>query len=536
MKRILSILLVVAVITSVLAGCTGGTSGASGTTAAATGNAQGNASTTAGTTAAPQSTEPVVFNVGVKQDIQSLDIGNPGTTTNWNFDWMLYDRLVQVEADGTYTPRLWKEWSHNSDGTEWTVTLQEGVKFHNGQPFTSEAMKVSLERIATDTTLSMHSNWNTLTEVEIIDDLHFKLKYKQPNGSVLFFAFVTPYVEPKAFKELGADKYFLNPIGCGLFKFVSWTPGNELVVERFADYWDKSVTTNFDKVVMKVITEDTTRVAALDTGAVDLVDQVPFELYPTVQNIKTAELLELPGSRTYWMGMNCAPGEVFADAKAREAFSLSIDRNLIASSIYGNAAGAKWFVPGNNNGYDKELAESGKYYQYDPEKAKALLAESGYDGRPLRFVLTNQLAKVSELAQALIFMLESTGFKVQLDMIESASLSERRNSGNWDMAAGQFAFTPDSESFANAQIVNDRISSKFNNEALNANFKSATTSVDPAERAGHLRAGYKMAAELCGPIFPMFTISQSFGISKKLTGFSTVSDSIYDWRHLILNK
>ncbi len=487
---------------------------------------------------ASESTSPVVLTIGLKTDIQSLDVGSPNAVTNANTDWLMYDRLVQFENDGTITPRLWKEWSYNDDGTEWYITLREGVTFHNGEPFTSESMKVTLERMATDSTLLMHGNWSTLTEVEITDDLHFTLKFSEPNGNVLNAAQTQTYVEPKAFAEMGAEAYFQKPVGCGLFQFVSWQPNSELVYERKPDYkyWDDTVTTNVDRVVIKIISEDTTRVAALETGEIDLTNQIPYELFPTVENTKDAYLMTLNGTRAYWIGFNCRPDALFNDAKAREAISLSIDRSLIASTIYGNARPANWFAPEGTNGYDQALAESGKYYQYDVEKAKGILEEIGYDGTPIRVVMMNNTPKVNELSQALVYMFETVGFTVKLDMIESGGLADRRNSGDFDLFVSQTGMSPDMSAFTNIQFVNDRIASKLDKEELNQVFRDATVALDPEKRSEFLRKGFQLIAEIHGPVIPVFVMDQSIGLNKSVTGFTTYGDSIFDYRNIQVNR
>lgn len=525
MKKLTALVLVALLMVATLFGC-----GGDATTPGSAGSASGGASA-AGGGGAPSGKN--VLTVGIKIDLATLDIGSDGGGgASWNVNWLLYDHLVRSENDGSYTPRLWKEWSYSNEGKDWAITLREGVRFHNGEPFTSESMKVTLERIAQDATLKNHATWATLTEVEIIDDLNFVLHFSEPNGSVLANASGTSYVEPKAFAELGAEEYFLHPIGCGMYEFVSWTPGNEFIVERNPefDYWDKEATTNIDRYVFKIITEDLTRVSALSTGEVDLIDKIPSEQFAAVEGMSGVTLEQLPGTKMFWAGFECGDGYIFEDAKVREAASLSIDRELIASSIYGNATAADWFTPKGTNAYDSENA--GKYYNYDPEKAKQVLAESSYDGTPIRLIMVTETHKATELTQALISMMEAVGFKVNLEMVEDAGLMDKRNTGAYDMFVSNYSYVQDANMFCFYQLANDRSHTEFDNPEFKQFFIDSNAALDPEKRAEFLKAGLNMAGELHGPIIPLFVIDQVFGYVDGLTDFTTITDGMYDFRNL----
>lgn len=519
-KRMLALLLAALMLVTLFAGCGGDTStdtttGDTTTGDTSTGDSAGDATSADGL---------VEFNLALNQDLYAMNLGGADSGMEGVAFPLLYDYLIYRNEEGELIPRLWTSWEVSDDGLDWTITLREGVTFHNGEPFTSEAMKVTYEWFATDETLSIHPTWEKLEEVEIVDDTTCIFHFREVDA--LFITniansgcFHPAYVEPNAFNELGIDAYFEHPIGCGPYSFVSWDPGNELILERDPnyDYWDDTIQTNIDRYVISSVTEDMTRVSSMRTGESDMILSVPYEQMETLQSTEGVKIEQIDGSTAYWMGIECGEGYIFNDPNLRQALSECVDRAAIATSIYGLAEPLYWYVPSYCNAYDESAI--GQYYQYDPDHARELVANSDYDGTPIRLIAVNSFAKVTELSQAMVSMLQDAGFVVDLQMIEHSALNETRGSGNYDIFLSNYAFGTDASFFLQIQIVNDRGHFELNNEELNSMILEANQIIDEEERASVMREVCRMAAEIYGPQQPLFTLQTTMATKENVTGY-----------------
>ena len=514
-KRMLALLLAALMLVTLFAGCGGDTSTDTTTGDTSTGDSTGDTTSADGL---------VEFNIGLNQDLYAMNLGGADSGMEGIAFPLLYDYLIYRDPDGNLVPRLWTEWESTDGGLNYSVTLREGVTFHNGEPFTAEAMKVTYEWFASDNTLSIHPTWEKLESVEVVDDTHCIFHFKEPD--VLFInniatsgCFHPAYVEPKAFQELGTDAYFENPIGCGPYSFVSWDPGNELILERDPnyDYWDDSIKTNVDRYVISTISEDMTRVSSMQTGESDMIISVPYEQLETLQGTEGVKVEQMDGSTAYWLGIECGEGYVFNDPNLRQALSECLDRATIATSIYGLADPLYWYVPSYCNAYDPDC--EGNYYQYDPEHAKELVANSNYDGTPIRLVAVNSFAKMTELSQAMVSMLQDAGFVVDLQMIEHSALNEMRGGGQYDIFISNYAFTTDASWFLEIQIVADRGHFEFDNQEIKDMITEANQILDETERADVMREVCRMCAELYGPQMPMFTMQTTMATRDDVSGY-----------------
>jgi len=189
---------------------------------------------------------------------------------------LVYDRLLELQPDGSYEPGLAKSWELSEDQKSITFHLVEGVQFHNGEPFTSEAVKVTIERLRDNPTLKRATAFgpDQIEEVEIIDDytciLHLKTTYAPVWNQLGSIAHIIP---PKEYTEKGAES-FEHPIGTGPYKFEEYTRDVSYTVVANKDYWNEKIFPKVDKIVYRPILEASTQIAALMTGEVDIVDMV----------------------------------------------------------------------------------------------------------------------------------------------------------------------------------------------------------------------------------------------------------------------
>jgi peptide/nickel transport system substrate-binding protein len=288
------------------------------------------------------------------------------------------------------------------------VKLRQGVKFHNGTVMTADDVVFTFNRIIQDNAIEYPEAHTSprkgliapLESVEKIDDATVKFNFSGvwPPAMQLL---VHQQILPKAYlEEVGTKGFVEHPIGTGPFKFVEGQLDDQIVMERFDDYWGGAPDLGptgpacVQKVIFRVIPEASTRVAALLAGEVNIIQGVPPELVDTLAVTPGVDVKTAPGTEPQWLQLN-AKNPLFANQQVRQALNYAIDKDLLVEAIYGGRAVP---LPGPlspfNNFVNKKLSP----YPYDPAKAKAMLAEIGWtdsngdgildkDGQPLAFTI-----------------------------------------------------------------------------------------------------------------------------------------------------
>ncbi|PYM33070.1 MAG: hypothetical protein DME15_12140 [Candidatus Rokuibacteriota bacterium] len=293
--------------------------------------------------------------------------------------WVLYalhDALVKPMPGNHLTPSLAESWTVSADRRVYEFKLREGLRFHNGDPFTAEDVKWSFQRAKGAKLLH-----EKVREVAIADPYRVRFHLHEPWPDFMTFygtlATGAGWIMPKKYVEqVGTDGFKKHPVGLGPYKFVSHTPGIELVMEAFEGYWRKMPSVK--RLVYKSVPDPVTRLAMLKRGEVDLAYLLDA---PQAQEVKRAANLTLAfsgGIGTFYLDFfdQWDAKSPWADKRVRLAANYAIDRqavneaeNLGASRLTGN------IVP---RSFDFALPI--EPYPYDPAKAKQLLAEAGYPG------------------------------------------------------------------------------------------------------------------------------------------------------------
>lgn len=300
----------------------------------------------------------------------------------------VFENLVQYKPGSTeIQPGLATEWESSPDGKVWTFKLRQGVKFHDGTPFNAEAVKFSVERQLppnrTDDMPYASFVFGQVDKVEVVDEYTVKFILKEPYAPFLAnmaMCLAAPIVSPAAVKKYG-DDFIEHPVGTGPFKFVKWDKGQQIVLERNNEYWGEKA--KVDKLVFKFTKENAVRASELMTGAVDAMDGVDPN---DVKRLEEAgmKVIKDPGMNINYFAFFCNK-KPFDNPKLRQAVSMAINRDNLTNYLYqGFAQTANGPLPSFMPGYDPNL----KPLPYDPEKAKALLKECGYDeAHPLKITI-----------------------------------------------------------------------------------------------------------------------------------------------------
>lgn len=432
---------------------------------------------TLGMTQAFAEAEETTLIVAQSVDASTMDPQKQGGMSSMNVLINMFDTLVFRDSEGNLIPGLATEWEALDDLT-WQFKLREGVTFHNGYPFTAEDVKFSLERLINPDTGSPIVELAALDHVDIVDDYTVNLVFKTPdpivpNKLVMFGGVI---ISKQYTEEHDADYLATNPVGTGPFKFVSWTKDSQVVMEAYEDHWRGAPA--YDNLIFRVVPNQADMLAALQTGEINMTNSIPYDLAVSVQNDPNISIASQKSIRVQFVNIDTAV-EPLNDKRVRQALNYAVDKQAIIEAILGgHATQIPTLIPQENFGYVDTLEP----YGYDPEKAKSLLAEAGYpDGFTVTFdALNTELTVI----QAIVGYLEAVGVKVEMNVVDSSTLTSRcaakeaanlyfQNNTGWTM---------DGMSNYQSYARTDRRYSRGGSEELNALVDIEETTIDPEVR------------------------------------------------------
>jgi peptide/nickel transport system substrate-binding protein len=301
----------------------------------------------------------------------------PGIITPYMFMYAMHDALVKPMPDSYMSPSLATRWSESADGLTYDFELRQGVKFHNGDPFTAEDVKFSFERYKGAGAPELKKK---VKAVEVVTPYQVRFQLHEPWPDFLTF-YATPatgagWIVPKNYTEkIGSDKFKEQPIGLGPYRFVHYQPGVELVLEANTDYWRK--TPHVKRLVMKSVPEATTRLAMLKKQEADITYGLFGALGEEVRRDPNLKLEPVVPPGTQWMVFAAYyhdPKSPWADKRVRQAANHAINRQAInETETLGHSVLTGGIIP-----RQFEYALTLEPYAYDPKKAQQLLKDAGY--------------------------------------------------------------------------------------------------------------------------------------------------------------
>ena len=358
----------------------------------------------------------------------SLDLPQAAERQASTTAWQLYDSLVWLNDDNEIEPALAESWDISEDGTEYTFYLREGVNFHNGEPFNADAVVFSWER-AKDAGFEYSDQWQEADSVEKIDDYTVKITTPEPNA--LFFSILADawaMIPPGYFEEVGQQGFDEAPMGTGPYVFVEWVKGDHITFEANLDYWRGAP--KIQTVIFRPIPESATRVAAIQTGEVDIVTRLSSEEAQSLLGVPNVTVIKYPVTRVYYVAFNnmtTGVGEPTEDPLVRQAMNYAVDVDTIIDALFeGFAEPATGFIATGELGYGAV-----EPFGYDPDKAKELLAEAGYpDGFEMDMACpAGAYTHFEEVCEAIVGYLGEVGINVSLEIMESGQY--------WDLEAAK---------------------------------------------------------------------------------------------------
>ena len=341
----------------------------------------------------------------------------PGMITPYMVLYALHDALVKPMPGQPRAPSLAESWSVSKDGLVYEFVLRKGALFHNGDPVTSDDVKFSLERYRGTAVKALKER---VASVETPDPGRVRIRLKQPWPDFLTFytnATGAGWIVPRKYVEKVGDEGFKKaPVGAGPYKFVSFTPGVELVLEAFEQYWRKSPSVK--RLVLRVIPDEATRLAALKRGEVDIAYSIRGELAEELQKTPGLTLKPAVIQGTFWLYFadQWDPKSPWHDRRVRQAASLAIDRPSVNQALtLGYSRLNNSIIPTSFEYFWQPPAPA-----YDPARAKKLLAEAGYpSGLDAGEYYCD--GSYANLGEAVANSLQQVGLRVKLRPLERAA-------------------------------------------------------------------------------------------------------------------
>ena len=467
--------------------------------------------------------------IGLAEDPDVLDPSLARTYVGRIVFASICDKLFDIDEKLAVVPQLALSHETSADGKTVTIKLRPGVKFHDGEIFDAAAAKYSLERHLNMKGSFRKPEISAIDSIDVVDPATIKLNLKAPFSPLL--AQLTDragmMVSPKA-AEAAGDKFGLKPVCAGPYKFVERVQQDRIVVEKFADYWNKD-NVFIDKITYLPIVDGTVRLANLRSGGLDLIERVLATDIKTVRDNPKLKLSKATSLGYLGLTINLANGDkantpLAKDPRVRRALELSIDREALNQVVFNGE-----FVPGN-----QWVSPQNPYYQQafpvpkrDIAKAKALMKEAGVTGPlTLDFMVPNgpETRAVAEVVQS---MAAEAGFDLKIRVTEFATSLKQGEDGAYQiyLIGWSGRSDPDGNSFSFQTCGSPQNNAKYCDKDVDAAHQEARTKSDPAERK---KAYEKVAAKFLteGSIVYLYHTQVLVAHTDKVEGYKQMPDGL----------
>jgi peptide/nickel transport system substrate-binding protein len=335
----------------------------------------------------------------------------------------VYDTLVQPGDDLTMEPALAEDWQTSDDLLTWTFTLREGVTFHDGSELTAEDVVASFERIAEEGANAFRLD--AVEAFEATDDLTVTMRLNRPAPNLLeqIGPFKGMAIAPAAAIEAGTlgDE----PVGTGPFQFVSFSPGDSVVLEANEDFWGEGPF--LDGVEFRVIPDESVKITNLETGEVDWIDSVPPQQIDQLEGSDDLVLGRVAGNDYWYLALN-NEREPYDDPEVRRAIAFALDPATIAEAAKFDAATPnETAIPETSFWYLDHTP-----YGYDTDQAQQLLDDAGVSDLTMDLMVTNEFPETVTAAQVIASQLEQVGIEVSIRTEDFSTWLADQGDGEFD--------------------------------------------------------------------------------------------------------
>jgi len=460
--------------------------------------------------------------VAIATEPSSLDPHNVNMVTAFTISKQILDRLFVSDANYKVTPSLATEYKWVDD-TTLRVKIRDNVNFTNGQHLTADDVVYSIQRACTKpqsaTTFELFDGDNTTAVDQYTVDI--KMKEPYPNALTILASGRAGIVCKSAIEEMGEDNYGRAPVGSGKFVVTNWSSGDKIELTRNDNYWgDKPA---YKKLTLRILTESASRAIELETGGVDIALEVGSEDLNRLSANPDVNILKDAGSTMNHLVINSVNFDLLKDVRVRKAMHMALDMQaLVQVAFAGTAVVADSNVPSVTVNY-KKIGPM----QYDPEGAKALIAEAGFDTSQEIVLNIYKNAKIQAMAEAIANMWKAIGLNVRIEILDRATLVTNNGNGQTPMC-----ITTVTASDGNIESIFrmwETPSYAFtDDQQLISKIKSAKAIVDDTKRA----AAYAEIQQTCWDlhtVIPLCVEDKIYGVRSYVQNFEFHPDNSPDF-------
>ncbi|MDY3919202.1 MAG: ABC transporter substrate-binding protein [Candidatus Limivivens sp.] len=438
--------------------------------------------------------------IAVDADIDTLHPSDFSTTVEMDVLNQIYDTLMYMNPDGAHDPepRIAQSYEISEDGTDYTFHLRQDVTFHDGTQLTAEDVKFSLEMYMDSE--YQGSQVTMLESVEATDEYtvvcHLESAY-----SPFLLGVCSAHIASQAYYEASPEEFVNKPMGSGPYKFVSRANGSNIKLEAYDGYYRGAAAIR--DITFEVIPDSTTKAIALQTGEVNFAS-IESASIAQLQANSSITIAEVPTSGFAFVSMNLEKAP-FNDVKVRQAVNYAINReNLVAVCYDGEAEVNSNICSKERFGYSEDQFQ----YTYDPEKAKALLAEAGIE-TPYDLGEMLVAEKYSNLATVIQNDLKAVGLECTIAVKEFNSYIGDLTSGNYTITALNMTLEGDTQMLEMAfttDYIGTANNARYSDAEMDDLFKQTTKETDTEKRAELFNQIFSKAQEeaiyavLCNPL------------------------------------
>lgn len=473
--------------------------------------------------------------VGFNQDALTLDPANHRNRETETIIRNIHDGLVTRDPAMKVVAEIAESW-RAIDPRTYEFRLRPNIKFHSGDPLSAEDIAFTFNRLVKDgamggQTSPRKSLLGPLEESVVVDPLTVRMRLASPWPILLPLLPVQEVVNRRQVERVGQEGMQTKPDGCGPFKLAEWRRGEAIILDRFADYYGGATAippagpAQVDRVIFRIIPENSARVAALLAGEVDIINELPASAMRQVEASPAVRVAKVNGTRTFFVAMNLAKPP-FTDLRVRRALNHALDKAAIISRILaGTATPLRGVMSPDAFAFNADLPE----YAHDLARARALLAEAGVaEGTEL--VIDTQAA-LKEQAEAIAALLSRTGLKVRAQVWEGAVIgpiwqnAERRRERDMYLTSwGNATLDPSDIMVPTLRSGGRGNAAGFSNTEVDQLLDEGETELDQDKRAAMYRRAQAIVTDQAPWIF-LWLPQDIYGISRRIAGWQPQADS-----------
>ena len=464
--------------------------------------------------------EEDILKIAYTTDPQGLDPHRTAAVSTFNVTGSIYETLLGITPDWEVEKRLAESYTVSPDGMEISFKLREGVLFHNGREMKAIDVKNSFERLKGEGSPKAKDYVN-IKEINVIND--YEISFVTETLDVeLEKAFIYPWTAIIPIEEEANLKS--KPVGTGAYKFKEWIPQQQVVLVRNDDYYAEAA--KIGELKFTLISDETSQMASLQTGDIDLAE-IQGNQVGVLEKIDSLKIYSEPMNAVQLLALNL-DNEIFKDIRVRKAIAMAVNKDDINSSVvygYGNNVGSH--LPVNYPDYYDTM----DLITYDPEGAKALLAEAGYEnGLDIEMILPKNYQIHMDAGQVLADQLSKVGINVDIKVVEWGQwLSDVYSGKNYETTVVGLSGRLDSYYFLKRYHSQSGDFISYITGEIDTLLEDSRSELDPEKRKEIFKEIQIILAENV-PVVYLQTPDRIFALNKNVEGFRIYPTDIYEYK------